>query len=67
MNRVVPYNFGALPALPDGYLVAWYECHEHYQGTGPDEWESPITVSPHQARWWCFDHAARAAQTKGAT
>ncbi len=52
----MPYNFGALPPIPEGYQVAWYECHEHYQATGPDEWESPITCNPHQARLWCFQH-----------
>lgn len=53
----IPYNFGCLrPPLPIGYMVAWYECHEHYQATGPDEWESSITCDPYQARQWCFSH-----------
>ena len=52
-----PYNFGALPPLPKGYKVAWYECHEHYQATGPDGWESSITCDPFQARRWAIAHA----------
>jgi hypothetical protein len=54
----VPYNFGALPALPEGYSVVWFEAHEHYQAVGPDDWESCITCDPYQARQWCFTHAA---------
>lgn len=57
MDSVIDYNFGALKALPEGYRVAWYECHEHYQGTGPEDWESPITCNPHQARDWCIAHS----------
>jgi hypothetical protein len=57
MNRIVSYNFGALPKLPDGYAVRWYECHEHYQATGPNDWESAITCDPFQARRWCFAKA----------
>ncbi len=56
MRREVPYNFGCLPPLPEGYSVVWRESHEHYQGIGPDEWESCISCSPHQCRDWCFAH-----------
>lgn len=58
MDRDVPYNFGALP-MPPGYSVVWHQCHEHYQAHGPSEWESCITVDPHQARRWCIAHAKR--------
>lgn len=58
MYRDVPYNFGAL-LMPEGYSVVWHECHEHYQGHGPDDWESPITVDPHQARRWCIARAGK--------
>ena len=63
MIREIPYNFGALPPLPDGYAVVWFESHEHYQATGPDEWESAITCDPYQARRWCFNHAVRRDQS----
>jgi len=49
MYETIPYNFGALPPLPEGYQVCWYECHEHYQATGPDDWEGSISVDP----YWC--------------
>jgi hypothetical protein len=64
MDAVIPHRFGALPPLPPGYSVDWYECHEHYQATGPDDWESAITVDPFQARRWCFAHAERAANAR---
>lgn len=55
MDDEVKYNFGALK-VPPGYRVSWFECHEHYQGVGPDEWESSITVDPHQALRWCWQN-----------
>ncbi len=58
MYEVRPYNFGALQPLPAGYAVNWYAGHEHYQAVGPDEWESPITCNPLQARAWAFARAA---------
>lgn len=58
MARDIPYNFGAL-TMPPGYSVVWFSVHEHYQGIGPNEWESTITVDPHQARRWCLDHYNR--------
>lgn len=63
-----PYNFGALPPLPAGFSVFYNDNIEHYYATGPDEWQSVITVDPYQARKWCFVEAfkrARAAQREG--
>lgn len=57
MNAEIQYNFGCLPPLPDGYRVSWFECHEHYQAIGPDEWESPISVDPYQCRQFALAHA----------
>lgn len=48
-----PFAFSFLPPLPPGYMVAWYECHEHYQATGPDDWEGDISVDP----FWCREQA----------
>lgn len=58
-----PYNFGALPPLPDGFSVVYNDNIEHYYATGPDEWESVITVDPYQARKWCFVEAFKRART----
>ncbi len=58
MSEDRPYNFGAMP-MPPGYSVVWFACHEHYQGIGPEEWESSLTLDPYQARRWCFEHAER--------
>lgn len=55
----VTYNFGALP-MPRGYYVVWHSGHEHYQAHGPNDWESDITVNPHQARQWCITHSGGA-------
>lgn len=57
--REVPYDFGALPPLPSGYSVVWFECHEHYQAVGPDEYESAISCDPYQCRNWALNHAER--------
>lgn len=54
----VPFNFGCLPPLPDGYSVEYVISLEHYMAFGPDGWESMITCWPHDARRWCFQHAA---------
>lgn len=53
----IPYDFGCLLPLPVGYRVSWFACHEHYQGMGPHDWESPVTCDPYQARRWCFAHS----------
>jgi hypothetical protein len=59
------YNFGALKPLPEGYRVAWRECHEHYEAfTFDGEWSSGITCNPHDARRWAFEHAALSAEDK---
>lgn len=57
--REMPYNFGALSPLPDGYAVKWYECHEHYQATGPNDWDGDISVDP----YWCRRQAILHSQT----
>ena len=49
MYRIIPYNFGALPSLPEGYQVCYYESFEHYMATGPNDWEGSISVGP----YWC--------------
>ncbi len=53
------HNFGALPPLPEGYRVEWFDEVEHFIALGPDDWESVITCDPYQARKWCLDHARR--------
>ena len=47
-------KFGALPSMPPGYSVWWHEEHEHYQGHGPDEWETAITCDRFSARLACI-------------
>ncbi len=67
MYREIPYNFGALPPLPEGYQVMWFDSLEHYMAIGPgdngvwpdDYWESPISWNPYQCRRWAFAHAAK--------
>ncbi len=59
MYREFPYNFGALPPLPDGYSVVYRESHEHYQAIGPEGWEGDISVDPYWCRRqaiWNYDH-----------
>lgn len=53
-----PYNFGCLPALPEGYEVVQLEDEGHFVARGPDDWESGIHWSPHACRQWCFLEAA---------
>ncbi len=52
----VEVNFGALPALPEGYSVWWHELIEMYMAHGPG-YESAITCNRFQARRWCFAYA----------
>jgi hypothetical protein len=37
MYDEMPYNFGALPPLPEGYRVVFCESHEHYEAFGPND------------------------------
>ena len=58
------FNFG-FAKLPAGYIVIWHEGHEHYQGHGPNEWESDITCDPWQAYGWCMQHRAAGLPASG--
>lgn len=60
MTEKKKYHFGALP-MPPGYEVAWYDCHEHYQATGPDDWEGDISVNPYWCRRQAIWHATEKA------
>ena len=57
----IPYNFGCLPPMPDGWYVAWHPNLEMYMGHGPNEWESLVCWNPHWVRQWCIDAAAKEA------
>lgn len=57
MYKHKAYNFGSLPPMPPGYMVAWYDCHEHYQATGPGDWEGDISVDPYWCRRQALHHA----------
>lgn len=70
MRDIIPYNFGCLQPLPEGYTVCWYESHEHYQAAGPDDWEGNISVDPYWCRrqaLWHFQKQQAARAVAGLT